>query len=117
MFHKLSSDERKPGDLFDEKFKKVETELDRLASQIANVKPSGVESASVGSALFPSPMRNHPFGLSGTARVGSAHAVSPPGRGEVSDTRGGSPERSRELEARFHLLEARIAELKDQLQA
>jgi hypothetical protein len=119
LFLKVSSDEHKPGDLIDRKFQKIEAELSRMTATVAREGGGGrlLPGSNQGGELSPSPPRLNPFGLSGMPSDKLHHPeVSPPqpfrlgtqsnGRGIPVDT-----------EARFHTVEAQIAELKNQMQA
>ena len=113
LFLKLSSDENRPGDLIDQKFQKIDAELGRLA-----VRAAGGSDPAKG-ALSPSPPRLNSFGLSGFSPVDARPVVSPartaPNHGAGRASEGSGWERDRE--ERLNLLEAQLAELKNQLQA
>jgi hypothetical protein len=101
LFHKLSSDENKPGDLMEQKFQRVEKELIRLASEVAGVQKGNKQSLTI-------PPGN-PFGLSSGATGNNTTTTVNPLQGAQSV--------SNASEARFISIEAQLTDLKNQLQA
>jgi hypothetical protein len=116
LFHKLSSDESKPGDIMDQKFQRVEAEIARLASEVATTgRTNRDQGAPYGATEYPFASGN-PFGLSGMSGSNVHNRVSPPRGFEPgpSETRS---EMFRTSEARFNLIESQLTELKNQMQA
>ena len=123
LFLKLSSDEHKPGDLIEKKFHRIEAELVRLSTKVAEEKGGGIggSGGGGGGVLAPSPPRINPFGLSGVSLGGQTmRPVVSPSRGSERGFSVGDAADSggmRSMEARLVSFEAQLTELKNQLQA